>query len=363
MLPKLNNKKMYGFVRKDYESKMAKSLLDVEDHDGFTNKAGAQLVRAYNKYLSEALDFTIHTSVMFMFMKAMYDKKIDNPIIQKYCNAVDNVVLGHAMSNVMRITRSVASQRKLLRGIKNTVKKNPVTPDWNEVLAAQLEQAQKRLDRLKTTIIPVNLYYTPLGVYSKRLEQSGKTIFQDIDEFVGTTGMIFEDDHFTQDYFDHVLYVLHQVPAEEFDQLISDAMQEIDRRLAINNQLKEIKQKEAEDSFEAKLAQCQQEVLALCSRAEKIFVIKRKGYLSRIKNSHRNSVNSVWVVCAIRVKQMYKGYLHYNGNGQWCVTTSPEKAKIFFSAEDAQAIADAFKDKDPNNLAEISEIRIGEYDL
>lgn len=360
MLPELSKRnKIFGLARKDYESKMARGLLDVKDHDGFTNKAGAQLVRAYNKYLSEALDFTIHTSVMFMFMKAMYDKKIDNPIIQKYCDAVDNVVLGHAMSNVMRITRSVASQRKLLRGIKNTVKKNPVTPDWYEVLTDQLEQAQKRLDRLKTTIIPVNLYYTPLGVYSKRLERSSKTIFQDIDEFVGTTGMIFEDDYFTQDYFNHVLNVLQQVPAAEIDHLIIDAMQELDRRLAINSQLKEMKQKEAQDNLEAKLEQCQQEVLALCSRAEKIFVIKRKGYLSRVKNNR----NSVWVVCAIRVKQMYKGYLHYNGNGQWRVTTSPEKAKIFFSAEDAQAIADAFKDKDSNNLAEIAEIRIGVYDL
>ena len=360
MLPKLSNrKKMFGFARKDYESKMAKSLLDVKEHDGFTNVAGARLVRAYNEYLSEALSFTIHTSVMFMFMKAMYDKKIDNPVIQKYYDAVDNVVLGHAMSNVMRITRSVASQRKLLRGIKNTIKKNPVTPDWNEVLSVQLDQAQKRLDRLKTTIIPANLYYTPLSVYSKRLERSGKTIFQDIDEFVGITGMIFEDDYFTQDYFDHVLNVLNQVPAKEFDQLISDAMQELDRRLTINGQLKEMKQKEAEDNFKAKLEQYHQEVLALCSRAEKIFIIKRKNYLSRIKNSQ----NSVWVVCAIRVKQMYKGYLRNKGNGQWSVTTSPERAKVFFSAEDAQAIADAFKAKDASNLAEIAEIRIGEYGL
>lgn len=358
MLPKLNNKKMYGFARNDYESKMAKALLDVKDHDGFTNPAGARLVRTYNDYLQDAKSFIIHASVIFLFMKSMYYGSVENPVVERYCQAVDRAVIGRAMGNVMRMTRSVASQRKLMRGIKNTIKKNMITQDWDDILSGQIAQAKERLARLRATVIPANLYYTPLGVYSKYLQESGRTIFQDIDDFVGTSGTIFDDEQIVQPYFDHVLEVMSQIPAEEFEALIGDALKELDRQIGLKAQMRQMKKDDEDASFQQSLEQCQQDVLALCSRAEKVFVHVKNLYMARLKDSH----TSVWVVCASRVNTPYLGYLSSNGKRGWRVSASPKRARVFLDKEEAERAVDDFRSKGAGCIAETAEIEIAKYE-
>jgi hypothetical protein len=363
MLPDISTReRLFGLDRKNYDGRMIKKILNIKKHDGCTTRNAVGIIKRINGYLDDSRCFVIQCSVIFMFLRDMKrgDIKADgNAILEAYCDNVDGVMIGQAMNNLMRITKSVAKQRSLAKAVKPVIKQNKLSSEWASLLNDWLDGLEKRIPWLRENIIPENMSYTPLGAYANYLSGGGVDVYDDIAKFVKNDGSVFDNgDETAQAYIDHVLGILSGLGVEDTARLLSIAQEEFDRRNKRLNRIASVKKREEAEKTRKAVDAAGEEVLCLCSAAGKKFRAERVNALK----IRAKSYGDVYVVAAVRpfVNAMCSGYLTKRTKKIWCITNVRD-ARIFNTQEEAQKAADEFKTQGENLFAEVAKVELAAY--
>ena len=358
MLQDVSRRNQLGqYDRKFYDSDQIKKMLKIEVHDGITTPNALPIVQAINGYLEDSRYLVVQCSVIFMFLKGLYKNELPCSgcaLLEAYFDVVDKRVIGGHMSNMMRITKSLAAQRRLARRVKVVVKKNRISKSWEGLLWSFVDGLKDRMVYLKTGAIMENLRYTPLDAYVRCI--SGD-IYHDIEKFVRNDGSVFDDDDKTAEkYEQHVIDVLRGLNENEANRLIDVSVAEFERLMTRMERLSRQKKEEDAKAFAERKENAKEEVLALCSRAEKFFVSKRNVSLRALGKKY----SVVFAVATVRTNPYKAGYAQRGEKGRW-KSAKIENARIFKNIEDATRAAEEFRKQGEGCFAEVAEIDLGKY--
>lgn len=364
MLPDISKRrKLYGMALKDFDRRQLHAIIDPKNNDGCTTKNCVEILRRMNGYLEESRYLVIETSAVFYFMKALYEgefQDVDSVVLRTYNDYIDRGFLGSSMRNIMRVTKSIASQRRLVKAVSKSIKINKVNKDWEELLNKFLDGLEGRIKYVSEIVVPANIKHTPMAAYMDYLERNGMDIFEDIRIFIENSGGIYdEDDKSVEIYKEHVLSILCSIDNEVAEALVEKVRTEMD----VWKQRVEHRAAEREASRIMKAAaeteECRAIVLGLCSRAGKDFRTLRKRSL----NYSAKRTADAWVVAAAAIKPGKRtGYLKCSGSGKFSIS-KVENATIFNSQEKAVEAAMAFREAGEARIAEVAKIELYDYGI
>lgn len=362
MLPDVSTRrKLSGYAKNDYDSQQIRAAINLKVHDGRTTENCVRIVRRMNQYLDDSRYLVIEASAIFYFMKGLLEgdfQDSDSEIIRLYDQNIDKDLLGSSMKNVMKVIKSVASQRRLVRGVKSVIKKNRINRDWEELLTKFLDDLEARLKYVQDIVIPGNVQNTPMGAYMDYLDSKEITIFEDIALYVDNSGRLFDaDDKSIEIYNDHVLQVLCNLDGDATEMLLEKARSGMAYRQAKVEKIRadEAEQKQAE--FAVGMDECRSMVLSLCSSAGSTF--RRMRITSLLYYSKRCA--DVWVIAAANVKPRRSGYLKKCGSGRFSVSCVAD-ASIWETEEAAKEAAVIFCEKE-GRVAEVSKVELYAYGI
>jgi hypothetical protein len=314
-----------------------------------------------NQYLADSRYLVVEASAIFYFMNGLYEgdfQDSDCEIIRLYDQNIDKDLLGSSMKNVMKVIKSVASQRRLTKSVKDVIKKNRINRDWEELLIKFLDDLESRLKYVQDIVIPGNVQNTPMGAYMDYLDSKGITIFEDIALYVDNSGRLFDaDDKSVEIYNDHVLQVLCNLDGDATEMLLEKARSGMAYRQA---KVEKIRADEAEQklaAFAVGMEECQALVLGLCSGAGSAF--RRMRITSLLYYSKRCA--DVWVIAAATVKPRRSGYLKKSGSGRFSVSCVVD-ASIWETEKAAKEAAAIFCEKE-GHVAEVSKVELYAYGI
>lgn len=363
MLPDVSKRRMlYGYARKDYDSKKLKSILDWECNDGVTTDNCVDIVKRMNGYLEKSRYLVVEASAIFLFLKDLLDSKYADSeceIIKLYNENASNGLLGGAVKNMMKIIKSVASQRNLIRKVKPVIKVNRISYDWDGLLNCTLDAMERRINYLKTIIIPANMENTPMDAYIHYLEEKNIDIFDDINAFIKNNGSIYDkDDTSAEKYKEHVMRILCDLDSEIADQLVEDIRRKSE---VLNKRIEESQKEKKAESMSAKIAgieECKGQVLSMCSDAAKTFRKMRKSSLEY----RAKTCADVWVVPAAAMSPRRYGYLKKAGSNRFSIS-SVMNGTIFNTEEEAKKAAKLFCRATDEHVAEVAKVELYSYGI
>lgn len=362
VLPDISKRrKLYGYAKSDYDNEKLHAAISLKVHDGRTSENCVRIVRRMNQYLADSRYLVVEASAIFYFMKGLLEgdfQDSDCEIIRLYDQNIDRDLLGSSMKNVMKVIKSVASQRRLTKSVKDVIKKNRINRDWEELLIKFLDDLESRLKYVQNIVIPGNVQNTPMGAYMDYLDSKGMTIFEDIALYVENSGRFFDDDDESAEvYKDHVLQILCNLDGEATEMLLEKARSGMEYRQA---KIEKIRADEAEQklaAFAAGMDECRALVLGLCSSAGSAF--RRTRMTSLLYYSKRCA--DVWVIAAATVKPRHSGYLRKSGKGRFYVS-GVSNASIWETEEAAKEAAAIFCEQE-GHVAEVSKVELYAYGI
>ena len=358
MLPNISKRnQLFGFDRRRYDSVQLHAAINLKVHDGFTSDNAVDIIKRINGYLEESRYLVIQGSVIFMFIRDIRDGKLEaegNMLLDAYCKNIDKAVLSQSMSNIIRVVKSIASQRRLMQSAKPFIKKNKISRDWDNLLNSTLDDLDERMKYLREIIIPENIIYTPFGAYINYLKDNrGITIYEDILNYVPNNGSLFDDDGSATAliYMQHVVEILRRIDdKKEIDKLIQSANNAFEERSKRLEKIKKDHENVMAQKYKRDAEEAKEIVLALCSVAEKDFCNER----SRTLKYWAKNCTQAFVIAASRINPVKSGYL-CRDRGKWCVT-NVRRAKVFTTEESALKAAEEYRAQGDNLFAEISRI-------
>lgn len=362
MLPDIKTRrKLWGINKRSYDNRQLHQILDIKNHDGCTTNNCVEIVRRLNDYWEESRYLVIEASTIFMCMKGMSEGEFDhadNEVLRLYSENIDKPLLISSMSNMMRVIKSLAQQRKLVWNVKKVIKKNRINQDWEDLLTEFIVDLEKRMKYVSEIVIPANVENTPMGAYMDYLSRMGIDILEDIRLYIDNNGNVFDDDdESVMIYKDHVLRILCELDREMAEALVEKARKGMEsRRIRIESAKKESEaEKIAKTS--AGLEECKAMVLSLCSSAGPVF----RKHRTRSLYYRSKHYSDVWVVSAASVFPRRTGYLKRSG-GRFCVS-NVENATIFNTQEEADSAARSFRECGPARVAEIANVELYSFGI
>lgn len=363
MLPDVSKRRMlYGYALKDYDSKKLKSILDWECNDGVTTDNCVFIVKRMNEYLENSRYLTVEMSAIFLFLKDLLDSKYADSeceIISLYNENASNGLLGSAVKNMMKIIKSVAAQRNLIKKVKRVIKVNRISYDWDGLLNRTLDDMERRINYLKTIIIPANMENTPMDAYVNYLKEKNIDIFDDINTFIKNNGSIYDkDDTSAEKYKEHVMRILYGLDPGTSDRFVEDIRRKSE---VLNKRIEESQKEKKAESMSAKIVamdECKAQVLSMCSDAGEAFRTMRKTSLEyRAKN-----FSEVWVVPVAAMHPRRYGYLKKAGSNRFSIS-SVMNGTIFNTEEEAKKAAKLFCRGTDERVAEVAKVELYSYGI
>lgn len=362
MLPDISTRrKLIGYAKADYDNRQIHEAINLKVHDGKTTENCVRIIRRMNQYLDDSRYLVIEASAIFYFIKGLLEgdfQDSDCDIIRLYDQNIDKDLLGSSMKNVMKVIKSVASQRRLTKAVKDVIKKNRINRDWEELLIKFLDDLESRLKYVQDIVIPGNVQNTPMGAYMDYLDSKGITIFEDIALYVDNSGRLFDaDDKSIEIYNDHVLQVLCNLDGEAAEMLLEKARSGMAYRQAKVEKIRADEAEQKQAAFAVGMEECRALVLGLCSGAGSAF--RRMRVTSLLYYSKRCA--DVWVIAAATVKPRRSGYLRKSGRGHFSVSCVAD-ASFWETEESAKEAADIFCETE-GRVAEVSKVELYAYGI
>ena len=362
MLPDVSKRrKLRGFARKSYDSDQLHLILEGKYSDGYTTKNCVEIIKRMNVYWDESRYLVIESSTIFYLMKDLLEGNFadsDCEILKLYADNIDRGLLGRSMKNVMKMIKSIAAQRNLLKGVKKVIKVNRISNEWEDLLNHFLDDLENRLKYLSNAIMPANVEVTPLGAYMDYLAENHINIYDDIRLFVDNSGVIFDtDDSSVMIYKDHVIRVLSELNDTQIDSLLQKARHAMDLRNKRIEKVKDSIAAEKSASLSAAMEQYETEVLNLCSVAGKLFRKNRTVSANHMARSFAD----VYLIAAANVDFKLIGYLRRAGRGKFSISNI--NAASTFTEEEARKAIEIFKSKGPHRIAEMAKVELYSYGI
>ena len=361
MLPDVSTRrKLSGYAKADYDNRQIHAAINLKVHDGKTTENCVRIVRRMNQYLDDSRYLVIEASAIFYFMKGLLEgdfQDSDSEIIKLYEQNIDRDLLGSSMKNVMKVIKSVASQRRLTKSVKDVIKKNRINRDWEELLIKFLDDLESRLKYVQDIVIPGNVQNTPMGAYMDYLSRNGISIFEDIALYVDNSGRFYDDDKSVEVYKDHVMQILCNLDGEATEMLLEKARSGMAYRQAKVEKIRADIAEQKQAAFAVGMEECRSMVLSLCSSAGSTF--RRMRITSLLYYSKRCA--DVWVIAAAIVKPRRSGYLKKCGSGRFSVSCIAD-ASFWETEESAKKAAAIFCEKE-GRVAEVSKVELYAYGI
>ena len=348
------------YDRNRYDSERLRELVSWNKHDGLTNAAGVACVRRLNEYIEESRYLLIKFWVLFMILRDIREGRYeDDPgcgdLFKAYAAYLAPNV-GSAMSNVVRSAKSITAQRKLFIQVKWVLKQNKLSKDWYDLVMDQCTGLEKRIRYLSDVTLPANIQGTPLELYMQVLEQEGVSVDRDIEYYVSSDVVIFEDftgDEQLQAYKDHVIKVLSEHNGDaSMHGLYENAMTRL-RTLDERRRAREAEAEAEQTASEKKMFEDGREyVFAMCSQITDDVSRMRPTSIERHK-AHGTRLFFV-PAAVVRNGKVRTGYLRTD-NGRPCVCRL-RYARAFSDAESANGFAKDAMNANPMLYAASAEV-------
>ena len=369
MLPDISKrKKLFGYNKKDYESKKLHELLSIKEHDGVTTKQCVPVVQAINTYNERALELTYELTALFIFLLDIYNREFDenvNPIIKNYMDNYGRNI-GESVKSVRNVFKSVARQRKFFNHVKYVVKQNKINNEWAELIINQVKQANERIDYLRKSVVQGIIEGTPLQLAEMHLKSNGSNFIQAMYSFnIFDPDELFNYKDKTPDLVvPYCNYILSIIEKESHESYSSEYMKETKHKMELRERRIREKEIEEEKLFNKQMKQLEEDALSFCGYTCDLIKTERKNSLQQ----HADRGDSVIyaIVCG-RVKgHKNLGWLVFNKSANVVyVTNRVDCMSLFRSKKEADEVIEKFlaDNKDKGGVALEVEIGLNDYIL
>ncbi len=286
---------------------------------GYTNEAGMRLTGDINLWLKKA------TPIIWKLFAVRCLFSEVNDISNK--------------NKCIKVLKGFSAQRRLMRGLKYVVKKNPLDKLQAQVVAFHIKKCSDRLVYLEKAFLPTVSESSTILYYFAYLEKEGLTMGDELSKFFGENYInmkIEEEGEAADAYYQHVKDTISlELGREDIAEKISVAKAR-EQRMHEESVASAIRYQEAQKQ------KCYDDAMALVnaltSRAQKTVI--------RVKTP-RTFKNYICVAAYVppnTTTKHFVGYVH-GSERNIGISKNPANAKLYRTEEDAKAAAELLVNK------------------
>lgn len=338
--------------RRDYDSKMIHKIAAMKDSefDGCTTPNAKGIVMGLNEYLENSSETIFYVFAGIGFYKSIHQGEYDNseiPFLKFYSDPVIKKFAKRNEHLLWNIARSMASQRRLVRLVKQSVKKNRINKAWEDTLYEFIKKLNDRNKYVLDNVMPEHIKFTPVYILVKDLESEGRNIKRYIESIKG------DDDGLDVSKLCREVerFIVESVDDDQLSIWQDEMMNYVIKQIARDKANKEAYEKYMESENERIRERVASDINSVCGCVDKMAKERRRGRLKQL----RDTVDAYVIVAARVSRSKEKTSIGYALGGGYPLTKDFDRATIFSSYDKALEVLKAIREN-PDIIAEIAYI-------
>lgn len=273
MLPDISKRKhMYAMQRRMYDHDMLKKALNRTSNDGVTTRNAKDIVMGLNGYAADASTTIFYLYAALSFYESIADGAYDeceDGYLHLYGNPAVKSFAKRSARDLWNMVRSIRKHKDLAYAVKSMVKVNKINKDWENLLNGFITDLNNRLEYLMKVVLPEHIKFTPLYLMLQSFDESGK----DVRAYIRSIK--------TDDAADEKLVVervrtavndaIAGVDKAQLDIWEGELTAAVDTLIKKDIQRTEMVKRDAEDELKRRKERVRDDVLSVCSLADKLF--------------------------------------------------------------------------------------------